>query len=67
MASSVGVLKILMLLLTLVVVLNGSPATRKIRKTPINFRYVDDLHAAATHHKGVYFVFLLIQLRMYVY
>lgn len=62
MTSYVGELKILWLLLTLTVLLDGSPATRKISRAPVNFRYTKDLNAEATGHGGTYYKCYIIKI-----
>jgi len=52
MPSCVGAFGIPWLLLILAIFGEGSPAVKKISKTPTAFRYSTDLLAAATDHGG---------------
>lgn len=54
MTLYVSELRILWLLLTLTVLLDASPARRKVSRAPIGFRY-KDLDAEATSHGGTYY------------
>lgn len=53
MTSRIDALKILWLLLTLATLLDASPAIKKERKAPVNFRFSKDLTAEATNHEGM--------------
>jgi len=39
----------------LTVLIDGSPAMRKVSRAPVGFRYSKDLNAEATGHGGMYY------------